>query len=352
MNKQKFVYIPVSLINFKPLIMEEIKALLEIFLGKKLELEMKENLILLNLPLHVGFQIALRASHLKYAGAIFETEEEFLSIIRLLSKYQNHETIFPSFHVRLIKTNGGKLHEKELRDHEKKEIGRIVKFVENLLPNAFINLREPSFIVDLIEYNAQKFKVVRLPLGRRRITKRDPQYRLFAPPATMDAQFSRLLVNIARTRPADVFLDPFCGSGSIVIEASLVGAYALGLDIHPKLIYGAQENSEYLDVESRFLIGDALKLPFGDSTIDAIATDPPYGRSASTFHREIRTLYEDFLEEASRVLRKSRFISICSPPVLFDIANLAEKFGFHVIFQHKIRVHKGLERLISVFRLS
>lgn len=47
----------------------------------------------------------------------------------------------------------------------------------------------------------------------------------------MDAQLSLLMANQARVREGDLCLDPFVGSGSLLIAAAHFGGYILGTDI-------------------------------------------------------------------------------------------------------------------------
>lgn len=47
----------------------------------------------------------------------------------------------------------------------------------------------------------------------------------------MDPQLSILMANQAQVKNGDIVLDPFVGSGSILITASMFGGYTLGTDI-------------------------------------------------------------------------------------------------------------------------
>lgn len=47
----------------------------------------------------------------------------------------------------------------------------------------------------------------------------------------MDPQLSLLMANQARIRDGDLVLDPFVGSGSLLVAASQFGGYTLGTDI-------------------------------------------------------------------------------------------------------------------------
>jgi site-specific DNA-methyltransferase (cytosine-N4-specific) len=46
-------------------------------------------------------------------------------------------------------------------------------------------------------------------------------------------QLVRAVLNIAGVKPGDIVLDPMCGSGTTLVEASLLGCTSVGLDINP-----------------------------------------------------------------------------------------------------------------------
>lgn len=47
----------------------------------------------------------------------------------------------------------------------------------------------------------------------------------------MDPQLSLLMANQAQVKNGDLVLDPFVGSGSLLVAAAQFGAYVLGTDI-------------------------------------------------------------------------------------------------------------------------
>lgn len=54
----------------------------------------------------------------------------------------------------------------------------------------------------------------------------------------MDAQLSLLMANMARLRPGDLVLDPFVGSGSLLVAAASCGAMVIGADIDYLMLHG------------------------------------------------------------------------------------------------------------------
>ena len=211
----------------------------------------------------------------------------------------------------------------------------------------------PSRIVELYLIDFKDLIYLTYPIGshRREIGRRNPRYRNYAPSATMDAYLSRALVNFSRAKPGDVFLDPFAGSGSIAMEASSIGSYTIALDKSAKHLLGLEINRRQFNLEIDIIVGDATNLPIRETTIDAIATDPPYGRSAATFKRGLKEIYNGFLREAARVLKRRKFLVFCAPKGL-DVTRFIDEHGFELIKKLEMRVHNALTRVIYVLALT
>ncbi len=179
--------------------------------------------------------------------------------------------------------------------------------------------------------------------------RRRPSTRPFFRSIALSVRLSRALINLARAREGEVFLDPFAGTGSVVIEAKFMGLRSIGVDVNWELVRGGRKNIAFYKLLSEEIIGDALTLPLPSKSIDAIATDPPYGRAASTYGRNVLEVYKGFLAEAYRVLRRGRYMSFIAPADLSRyIEELACRAGFIVAGRYYIYVHSGLTRVVYV----
>lgn len=184
--------------------------------------------------------------------------------------------------------------------------------------------------------------------ARKDVLKRGPKYRPYNHPATLPSDLSRAMVNIAHLKQQDTLLDPFCGVGTVVIEGCTSDVYSVGMDIDKKMIFKALKNAEYFNCRNySFILGNTLKMPIKGSKNLAIVTDPPYGRAASTKGTKIYQLYSDFLENASSILRKDRFLVFISPHYL-PISKILEKNDFKVVKKFYVRYHSKLTRVINV----
>ena len=161
--------------------------------------------------------------------------------------------------------------------------------------DAKASLRYPQIVLRAYEQEGNLVIFQRIITGREIILRRQPKYRPYAPPASMDSILARALVNMTKLVPGEIFLDPFCGTGSLVIEASAIGLVSYGSDINSRFVEVARMLVEYYGFKANLRVADARDLPHGDDSIDGIATDPPYGISSPTYGEDVKELYQKFI---------------------------------------------------------
>jgi tRNA (guanine10-N2)-dimethyltransferase len=71
---------------------------------------------------------------------------------------------------------------------------------------------------------------------------RRPRSRRFFLPSAIYPKLARALVNLSRVRENERFVDPFCGTGSLLIESSMMGMKTIGIDITRWIARGAALN--------------------------------------------------------------------------------------------------------------
>lgn len=184
------------------------------------------------------------------------------------------------------------------------------------------------------------FGKVLLQVDRSSYDQRRPGSRAFFHPGVMMPRLARALVNISLVRPGERLLDPFSGTGGILLEASLVGARATGSDIDPCMVSGSRENVPGADLVQ----ADTGSLPFRDASIDAVVTDLPYGQSSSIVAGSLDVLYSSALSEIRRVLLPGKRAVVVTHR---DISGEAAKV-LSVKACYPQRVHKSLTRRILV----
>ena len=212
-----------------------------------------------------------------------------------------------------------------------------------------VDLTRPD--VDIIGILTSDYCVIGVSAAhveRTKFTLRRPTMRAAFHPSTLMPLLARAMVNLARTSRNGTLLDPFCGVGGILIEAGLIGAKPIGVDIDAKMIDGARQNLEAFGVKDyQLLVGDARHLNVPE--VGAVATDPPYGRQATTAGVELKEVYGGALPSIAQVLKRKGYVCITSPAGL-ELEGIAQSAGLRMIEKHEQRVHKSLTRSIYVMK--
>lgn len=184
-------------------------------------------------------------------------------------------------------------------------------------------------------------------INRTQFEERKVQYRPYFSPISLHPKLARALVNLSAIKKGEVLLDPFCGTGGILLEAGLIGVNIVGSDIEEKMIVGCKKTLDFYKIKNYELyhsdIGD-LKKHVGK--VDAIVTDLPYGKSTTTKGENMANLYERAFRSMSTMLKDGgRAVVGFSDKELISLGKkyltFIEKFDF--------KVHKSLVRHFVVF---
>jgi len=170
--------------------------------------------------------------------------------------------------------------------------------------------------------------------------QRRPGNRPFFHPGVIMPRIARALVNISLAREDQILLDPFCGTGGIVLEAGLMGIDAIGSDVDPEMVIGSRKNIPQGDL----IVADSTDLPFRTGSMDAVVTDLPYGQSSAIWARDLDHLYSETIEEIHRVLAPGKRAVLVTHR---DISALAGSC-MQVSAMYRQRVHKSLTRRILI----
>jgi tRNA (guanine10-N2)-dimethyltransferase len=155
------------------------------------------------------------------------------------------------------------------------------------------------------------------------------------------------MVNLAMPRIGQFLIDPFCGTGSTLIEAALIGCRVLGLDVQRRMIRGTRRNLAYFNIKPEgVIVADAKNPPV--RKIDCVVTDPPYGTSATTLKRTTEQIVKEVLVAVKDMLKKGQKVCIASPKTL-NIGQLGVALGYKHLDSHFVYVHRSLTREIAVF---
>jgi tRNA (guanine10-N2)-dimethyltransferase len=214
-----------------------------------------------------------------------------------------------------------------------------------------VDLTDPDMEIRVIlAQNKCYVGVKKACIPRRDYENRKVQHRPFFSPISLHPRLARALVNLARVKRHSVVLDPFCGTGGILIEAGLIGARVRGSDVDPRMIAGCKANLEYFGIENYDLFqADIGDLPSHEETwhdVDTIITDPPYGRSTSTVGEPIDSLYGRAFEAFRDILKEGSYLAIALP----SSASVKLGRGYLKLKEvYQFPVHRSLTRFFCVF---
>jgi tRNA (guanine6-N2)-methyltransferase len=125
--------------------------------------------------------------------------------------------------------------------------------------------------------------------------------RQFAP-AALRPTVAHALVWLSRPETDDVFLDPFCGSGTILAERAVYPARRLlGGDASVEALATARANLPVDDVRIHLEQWDARRIPLESQSVSALVSNLPFGHQVLT-PADLPPLYLAFSREVQRLL--------------------------------------------------
>jgi len=221
-----------------------------------------------------------------------------------------------------------------------------------------VRLNNPDHSFHLIEYyGLDQNKVPDTPYrvffgrwicdGQRQIIhKLSLKKRKFIGNTSMDAELSLIMANQANVRPNSLVLDPFVGSGSLLVAAAYFGGYVCGTDINYLTLHGKSKpsrcnekrraadecvaanlaqyglGSQYLDV---IVADSALPLWKHQPLFDAIITDPPYGIREATERigsLKMNVIKEEYLQNHIPSRKEYNLQELCTDLLRYSAVQL------------------------------
>ncbi len=149
--------------------------------------------------------------------------------------------------------------------------------------------------------------LVGLQLNQSRLDRR--YLRSYRPRVSLRPAIAYAMLTLANLADGAVtIVDPFCGSGTILLEAASVfpQARVLGFDHDREAVDGARHNSTQNALQHRIAVQHAdargIHQLIEPGSVDAIVTNPPFGIRLAR-RADFRSLYGRFLESAWQVLK-------------------------------------------------
>jgi tRNA (guanine10-N2)-dimethyltransferase len=276
---------------------------------------------------------------------LFNCKAETSEIVKSMRSISLNEVLMEkeSFAVRVkhVKNYASKINGMTLE----KKLGELVL---NKKAKAKVNLNNPDkTFTGILTDGKFIFGVKHAEIPPKPFVERRPKKKPFFHPSAMPAKLARCMVNLAKPKAEELLLDPFCGTGSMLIEAALIGCRVLGLDIQRRMAKGTLKNLAYFNIEPEgTVVADARNLPI--TKVDCVVTDPPYGRSATTLKRTTKQIVEEVLKSGYDMLERARRVCMAAPKTL-NISRVGIALGYKHLESHFVYVHRSLTREITVF---
>jgi tRNA (guanine10-N2)-dimethyltransferase len=210
-----------------------------------------------------------------------------------------------------------------------------------------VSLTEPDVVLRaVITEGVCALGILICPVNRQAFDDRAPLKKPFFLPGVLMPRIARTVVNMSHIRTGWV-LDPFAGTGGLLVEAGLIGKdiHVAGCDIQKKMAFGMRKNLRFYETNYDVIRGDSLRLGIRGDSVDAIVTDFPYGQSTPIAVAAGDDFYKGALAEMYRVLKPGRRAVVVSKE---PIEKLLTDVGFTVIETHRQRIHRSLTRQIVV----
>lgn len=217
-------------------------------------------------------------------------------------------------------------------------------------PTNPVDLHQPDIELRVIQTTNKYYVCIKqTTINRSQYEQRKVQQRPFFSPISLHPRIARTLVNLAQTQAGETILDPFCGTGGILLEAGLINMKTIGGDIKKDMIHGCTQTLNHYNIKDHTLIhADVEQLPNHlKQRVDAIVTDFPYGKSTTTNGEQLSSIYHRAFNTFTQLVKPNKHIVIgVSEPIAIKTA---QQYLTHVE-THTFRVHRSLTRYFAVFK--
>ena len=227
--------------------------------------------------------------------------------------------------------------------YERKAGSLILEKCENIK----VKLNKPKSLVRVVAFEDTIFIAIeKYHLNKKHFEDIKPHKRPFFYPGSMSPKLARCMVNLSRVKAGQLVLDPFCGTGGILIGCKVVGS-----DVNWKMKNGTAINLDYCGItDYRTFHLDVRELKMYEK-VAGVVTDPPYGISTSTGDIDGDDIFKEFFHAIYHNMADDAYLCMASPHYV-DLNPMIDDVGFELVEQYSIKMHRSLTRIISVIKKS
>lgn len=264
-------------------------------------------------------KIARRATFVRTAGKIVDTFSDLFSELDLALLHKSD-----TFACRTVNLSSKKIDLSRIE----KTVGATIKQASG----ARVSLSNPALTVYLIFTDSQNY----LGYSTKLPTQKRPK-KIIKSPFELNWKLSRAMVNLSGLNEDEVLCDPFCGTGTILLEAESMGIKSIGIDFDKKMCEVTKKNLAANGYNSKIINARYEHIKKIKEKIDGIVTDLPYGISSKSSESP-KKLISDFI---SILPKKKKLALMCKK-------ELADQIELKPAKRYEIYRHKSLTRTILV----
>ncbi len=189
---------------------------------------------------------------------------------------------------------------------------------------AKVNLKNPDITVYLIFTNSENF------FGfAKRVEKQTRPKKIKKHPHELDWKLTRVMINLIGMKEGETVCDPFCGTGTTLLEAESMGIHGIGLDFDEKMCSSTRKNLRVNNYHSKVLNAEFHELTKISDKFDGVVTDLPYGTASKTSE-----MPQEMLKKFFSILPKRKRMAIMYKKEMDFNSKLNGLKKYH-IYRHK-----------------
>ena len=198
--------------------------------------------------------------------------------------------------------------------------------------HAKVDLEDPDITIYLIFTDNENFFGFSKRIKEKTRPKKIKNY-----PHELDWKLTRVMINLIGLKEGETVCDPFCGTGTTLLEAESMGIHAIGLDFDEKMYKISKENLKVNGYKSKVLKSDFQEFSKLSGKFDGIVTDLPYGKASKASEKP-----EEILKKFFSIMPKRKKIAIMYKK------ELARNLKLSGLKKYEIYRHKSLTRTILI----
>lgn len=289
--------------------------------------------------------------------------QSFFKVLKYISSIDVDKNIFENIikkieHIKVGSTF--RLKCKRIGEHEFSSVEVETECSGPILKNndTKVDLKKPETIIYIYIYNNRCH--IGIDISIADLSKRD--YKIFIHPASLKATYAYALVKFSKYTKDKILLDPFCGSGTILIETALkfsglsqnhytknkfnfkcdddkkkkIKLKIYGYDQLLKHIIAARKNAKIAGVEDLIEFSKCdvawLDSKFEEKSVDLIVTDPP--RLSKHNQKNYPKLIQDFFKISLDILKEKGTVTLITNKKSLEVMeNNCNGFILHEIIE-------------------